>query len=59
MTEQDWRDLNREYREVFGENIPRLMLPADDGMATALVLEAIATRDDSVFERGIPGDALI
>lgn len=28
MTEQDWLELERRYREVFGENIPRTMLPA-------------------------------
>lgn len=58
MTEQDWLDLNREYREVFGESIPRMMLPADEEMAATLVREAIATRDESVIERGAPGDAL-
>ena len=58
VTEQGWLDLNREYREAFGENIPRMMLPADDEMAVALVREAIATRDGSVIERDIPGDAL-
>lgn len=58
MTEQDWLDLNREYREVFGESIPRMMLPADEEMAAALVREAIATRDASAIDRGIPGDAL-
>lgn len=58
VTEQDWLDLNQEYREVFGESIPRMMLPADEGMAAALVREAIATRDESIIDRGIPGDAL-
>lgn len=58
VTEQDWLDLNREYREVFGESIPRMMLPADEEMAAALVREAIATRDASAIDRGIPGDAL-
>ncbi len=58
MTEQDWLDLNQEYRGVFGESIPRMMLPADDELAATLVREAIATRDESVIDRGVPGDAL-
>ena len=58
MTEQGWLDLNREYREAFGENIPRMMLPADEEKAAAVVREAIAMRDASVIDRGIPGDAL-
>lgn len=58
MTEQDWFELEVRYREVFGERIPRLMLPADEEAAAALVREAIATRDESVVERGIPRDAL-
>jgi len=58
VTEQGWLDLNREYREAFGENIPRMMLPADEEMAVALVREAIATRNESVIERDMPGDAL-
>ncbi|MBW8370358.1 MAG: hypothetical protein K0M66_05210 [Thiobacillus sp.] len=58
MTEQDWLDLNEEYRKVFGENIPRMMLPADEEMAAAVVREAIAMRDESVIDRGVPGDAV-
>lgn len=58
MSEQGWLNLNREYREAFGENIPHMMLPADEEMAVALVREAIAARDESVIERDIPGDAL-
>lgn len=58
MTEQDWVDLERRYREVFGENIPRTMLPADQRAAAELVRKAIAARDASIIERGIPGDAL-
>ena len=58
MTEQDWFELEVRYREVFGERIPRMMLPADEEAAAALVREAIATRDESVVERGIPRDAL-
>jgi hypothetical protein len=58
MTEQAWFELEVRYREVFGERIPRMMLPADEDAAAALVREAIATRDESVVERGIPRDAL-
>jgi hypothetical protein len=58
MTEQEWFDLNQEYLAVFGEKIPRMMLPADAATAAALVREAIQKRDDSVLERGIPTDAL-
>jgi hypothetical protein len=59
MTEQGWFDLNEEYRAVFGESIPRMMLPTDEEAAAALVREAIQKRDDSVFEQGIPVTALI
>lgn len=58
MTEQDWLELEQRYREVFGERIPRMMLPADEEAAAVLVREAIATRDETVIDRGIPGDAL-
>lgn len=59
MTEQEWFELELQYRQVFGSNIPRAMLPADEEAAVALVKEAIAARDDSVFERDIPPDAAI
>lgn len=59
MTEQGWFDLNEEYRAAFGESIPRMMLPADEDAAAALVREAIQKRDDGVFEQGIPPSALI
>lgn len=57
MTVQDWVDLERRYREVFGENIPRTMLPADQRAAAESVRKAIAARDASIIERGIPGRA--
>lgn len=57
MTEQGWFDLEQEYRAVFGSNIPRMMLPADEEAAAALVREAIQKRDDGVFDRGIPSTA--
>lgn len=59
MTEQDWLDLDQQYRAVFGERIPRTMLPADEEAAAAMVREAILKRDDSVFDRGVPGSCLI
>lgn len=59
VTELDWFDLEQRYREVFGENIPRMMLPADEETAAALVLEAIDKRDETVLDRELPGDALI
>lgn len=59
MTEQEWFDLGQEYRAVFSENIPRMMLPADEQAAAALVREAIKKRDDGVFDQGIPVTALI
>ncbi len=59
MTEQDWFDLEREYYAVFGSNIPRVMLPANEESAVALVCEAIRKRDDRVFDQGIPTDAAI
>jgi hypothetical protein len=59
MTEQDWFDLEQEYRAVFGSNIPRMMLPSDDEAAALLVREAIEMRDDSVFDQGIPSSCAI
>ena len=59
MTEQDWFALEQEYRAVFGSNIPRMMLPSDDETASSLVHEVIEARDDSVFDRGIPGSCLV
>lgn len=59
MNEQEWFNLEGEYRAVFGSNIPRMMLPADEKAAVELIREAIAKRDDSVFEQDIPADASI
>lgn len=59
MTDKDWFELEMQYRDVFGSSIPRMMLPADEEAAAALVREAIAKRDESVFERDIPPDAAI
>ena len=59
MTEQDWFDLEQEYRALFGSNIPRMMLPSDDEAAALLVHEAIEAHDDSVFDRGVPGSCLV
>ena len=59
MTEQEWLDLEQEYRAVFGSIIPRMMLPADEAAAVALIRKAIDTRDDGVFEQDIPADAAI
>lgn len=59
MTDQDWFDLEEEYRAIFGEGIPRMMLPADEAAAAALVREAIRKRDDSLLDPGIPSDAMI
>lgn len=59
MTEQDWFDLDQEYRAVFGEGIPHMMLPANEEAAAALVREAVQKRDDGLLERGIPATALI
>lgn len=59
MTDKEWLDLEQEYRAVFSANIPFTMLPADETAAVALIREAIKTRDDSVFEQGIPPDAAI
>lgn len=59
MTDQEWMDLEQEYRAVFGSNIPRTMLPSDEAVAVELVRKAIDTRDDGVFDQGIPSDAAI
>ncbi len=59
MTEQDWFDLEQEYRALFGSNIPRIMLPADEEAAVALVRLAIETRSDGVFEQDIPSSCAI
>lgn len=59
MTEQDWFELEQQYRAVFSSGIPRALLPSDEEAAAALVHEAIELRDDSVLERGIPPDASI
>lgn len=59
MNEQEWFDLEQEYRAVFGSNIPRMMLPADEEAAVALVRKAIETHDDGVFDQDIPTDAAI
>lgn len=59
MTEQGWLELDREYRAVFNEGIPHMMLPSDEKAAAALVREAIAKRDERVFEQSIPVSAAI
>lgn len=59
MNEQEWFDLEQEYRAVFGSNIPRMMLPADEEAAVALIRKAIETGDDGVFDQDIPTDAAI
>ncbi|MHB1077642.1 hypothetical protein [Thiobacillus sp.] len=59
MTEQDWFDFEQEYRALFGSNIPRIMLPADEEAAVALVRLAIETRSDGVFEQDIPSSCAI
>lgn len=59
MTEQEWLELDREYRTVFDAGIPHMMLPSDENAAAALVREAIEKRDESVFEQGIPVSAAI
>lgn len=59
MTEQEWLELDREYRAVFNEGIPHMMLPADEAATVALIRKAIEAGDDSVFEQGIPVDAAI
>lgn len=59
MNDQEWFDLEQEYRAIFGEGIPRMMLPADEAAAVALVREAILKRDDSVLDPEIPEDAAI
>lgn len=59
MTEQEWFDLEQQYRSVFDSNIPRSMLPADEAAAVALVRKAISEKDDGVFDQGIPNDAEI
>jgi hypothetical protein len=59
MTERDWFDLGQEYRSVFGSNIPRMMLPADEEVAAALVRVAIETHNDSVFEQELPSSCAI
>lgn len=59
MTEQEWFDLEQEYRAVFDSSIPRTMLPADEIAAVALIRRSIDTGDDGVFDQGIPSDAAI
>jgi len=59
MTEQDWLKLDREYRAVFNEGIPHMMLPANEEAAAVLIRKAIETGDDSVLDQGIPVDAAI
>jgi hypothetical protein len=59
MTEQDWLDLDQQYRAIFGERIPRTMLPADEDAAATMVREAILKRDDSAIGQDIPPDAAI
>lgn len=59
MTEQDWFDFEQAYRALFGSNIPRIMLPADEEAAVALVRLAIETRSDGVFEQDIPSSCAI
>ena len=59
MNEQEWFDLEQEYRAVFGSNIPRMILPADEEAAVSLIRKAIETGDDGVFDQGIPTDAAI
>lgn len=59
MSEQDWFELEQEYRAVFRSNIPRSMLPANEELAVALVREAIRKRNDSVLDQGIPPDGAI
>jgi hypothetical protein len=59
MTDREWFDLERQYRAVFGSNIPRTMLPADEEAAAALVRKGIETGDGAVLDPGIPADAVI
>lgn len=59
MTDQDWFDLGQDYRAVFGSNIPRMMLPADEEAAATLIRAAIEKRDDSLLDLGIQSDAMI
>lgn len=59
MTEQEWFELEQEYRAAFGSNIPRAMLPADEAAAVALIRKAIETGDEGVFDQDIPANAAI
>lgn len=59
MTEREWFELEREYRAVFCSGIPRMMLPADEAAAVALIRKAIETGDEGVFDQDIPTDAAI
>ena len=58
-TKEEFEALDAEYRSVFDAGIPLTMLPYDTKAATALIREAIATRDEGVFERDLPEGALI
>lgn len=59
LTAQASFELDERYRAVFGYGIPRTMLPADGDAALALINRAIDTKDDSIFEEGLPEGALI
>lgn len=58
-SESEWAELNRRYREVFGEAIPTMELPADWPAARALIELAISKKDDSVFHRDISTGSVV
>lgn len=57
-TEAELNELHTAYYEIFGHTVPSMMLPGDPAEAAALILRAIETRDESVFDSQIPPDAV-
>lgn len=55
MTDKEWQGLEQRYQEVFGTNIPRTKLPANQETAGALVRIAVALRDDSLCTKDVFG----
>jgi len=57
VTTDDFVELLIRYAEIFGEEAPLMMLPADEEKAAALLRRAIETGDSGLIDRQIPPDA--
>ena len=51
-------DLNQQWRDTFGEQIPRAELPADDALALELIERALASKSLDEIAGQIPPGAV-